>query len=171
MKKIIAVIYLLCLLDGCSSNDIMRNGKYVGHYKVGKPYKINKATYVPKEVDHYHQVGMASWYGDGFHGNKTANGERFNKHSLTAAHPTLPMPSIVRVTNLRNNKSVVVRVNDRGPFGPFFGRAKNRIIDLSEKAAEILGIKRMGVEKVSVQLLPKATAELHRSLKISNLKY
>lgn len=165
MKKIIALIFLLSLLASCTSNDMMRNGKYVGHYKVGKPYQINRATYFPKEVGHYHQVGMASWYGDGFHGNKTANGEKFNKHSLTAAHQTLPMPSVVRVTNLRNNKSVVVRVNDRGPF---VGRAKNRIIDLSEKAAEILGIKRMGVEKVSVQLLPKATAELHKALKISS---
>ncbi len=94
-------------------------------------------------------MGEASWYGPGFHGKSTANGERFDENDLTAAHPTLPMPSLVRVTNLQNGKSLIVRVNDRGPF------KSSRIIDLSKRSAQTLGIK--GVQKVRVQYLPEET--------------
>lgn len=125
------------------------NDWYKGHYKVGNKYNINNKTYKPKEVKNYTQVGMASWYGSrhNFHGKKTANGDIYNKHMLTAAHPTLPLPSLVKVTNLENKRSVIVLVNDRGPY------VKNRIIDLSEKAATILGMKKQGIAKVKVQYL------------------
>jgi rare lipoprotein A len=161
--KITLISLLLLTVTTCTSFDIQKKGKYVGHYKVGKPYKINKVRYFPKEVNVYDKTGLASWYGPGFHGKKTANGETFNQRSLTAAHPTLPLPSIVRVTNLSNNKSVIVRVNDRGPFAR---NKRNRIIDLSEKTAEVLDIKNKGVSRVRVKLLPNATKALHQQLKI-----
>ncbi len=118
-----------------------------GHYKVGKPYQIRGVWYRPKEDFAYDQVGVASWYGPGFHGKTTANGERFDETLLTAAHPTLQLPSIVRVTNLENGRSIIVRVNDRGPF---VGR---RIIDLSRRSAELLGFREQGVARVRVQVL------------------
>ncbi len=118
-----------------------------GYYKVGLPYKINGVWYVPKEDYTYDKTGIASWYGPKFHRKRTANGERFNKYDMTAAHPTLPMPSIVRVTNLENGKSVKVRINDRGPF------ARNRIIDLSKKAAQKLDMIGQGTARVRVQYL------------------
>lgn len=132
-----------------------KNVHYQGHYKVGKEYKIKGRTYKPKEDVNYSQIGAASWYGskDGFHGEKTANGDRYNKHLLTAAHRHLPLPCLVKVTNLGNNKSLIVMVNDRGPF------AKNRIIDVSEKAADVLGFKKQGVAKVKVQYMKKETQE------------
>ena len=89
-----------------------------GTYRVGKPYVVAGRTYVPEEDANYRAEGMASWYGDDFHGRLTANGEVFDMHSISAAHPTLPMPSYARVTNLTNKKSIVVRVNDRGPLPP-----------------------------------------------------
>ena len=161
--KITLISLLLIASSSCSSFDIEKNGRYVGHYKVGKPYKINRVKYYPKEVTTYDKTGLASWYGPGFHGKKTANGEVFNKRALTAAHRTLPLPSIVRVTNLSNNKSIVVRVSDRGPFAR---NKRNRIIDLSEKAAEILGMRDKGISKVRVKLLTNATKSLHQELKI-----
>lgn len=159
LKRILVIVALL-LLFGCSMSD----SKYQGHYKVGKAYKVKKITYKPQEVSHYDRIGVASWYGPGFHGKKTANGEVFNKRDLTAAHQTLPLPSVVRVINLQNKKSVIVRVTDRGPFmkkgeGP-------RIIDLSERAAEILDMKNSGLVRVRVKLLPKTTEELHKRLKL-----
>ena len=96
-----------------------------GVYRVGKPYTIAGREYVPQEDINYSAVGMASWYGDDFHGRYTANGEIFDMNSISAAHPTLPLPSYVRVTNLANHKSIVVRVNDRGPY------VGDRVIDLS----------------------------------------
>lgn len=130
--------------------------------KVGKPYTVDGKTYVPEPNTEYDEVGLASWYGPGFHGKATATGERFNKHDLTAAHPTLPMPSIVRVTNLVNGKSVVVRINDRGPF------KEGRIIDLSKSAAEEIGLKQMGVAQVRVQFLSKETEEYIAKLSPEN---
>ena len=100
----------------------------VGTYKVGKPYQIKGTWYYPKEDFEYEETGIASWYGRKFHGRKTANGERFDMNYLSAAHRTLPMPSIVRVTNLENGRKVVVRINDRGPY------VDGRIIDLSKGA-------------------------------------
>ncbi|MBL0849009.1 MAG: septal ring lytic transglycosylase RlpA family protein [Candidatus Liberibacter ctenarytainae] len=121
-----------------------------GYYLLGKPYQIRDRWYVPREYISYAAVGMASWYGTAFHGRLTANGEVYNTESLTAAHPTLPLPSYVRVTNLENGLSLIVRVNDRGPYH------NNRLIDLSSAAARILQIKEKGVAKVHVQYIKKA---------------
>src|SRR6201999_1415284 len=103
-----------------------------GTYRVGKPYTVAGRIYVPEEDVNYREEGLASWYGDDFHGRLTANGEVFDMGSLTAAHPTLPMPCYARVTNLSNGKSLIVRVNDRGPYHG------NRLIDVSNKAAQLL---------------------------------
>ncbi len=124
-----------------------------GVYKLGKPYKIAGRWYQPVFDPEYDEVGVASWYGRQFHGRRTANGETFDLDELTAAHPTLPLPSIVRVTNLANNRQIEVRVNDRGPF------AKGRIIDLSQEAARRLGFERQGTARVRVQFLRLADAE------------
>src|SRR6201984_3345754 len=124
-----------------------------GTYRVGKPYVVGGRVSVPEEDINYRQEGMASWYGDDFHGRLTANGEVFDMGSLTAAHPTLPMPSYARVTNLRNGKSLIVRVNDRGPYHG------NRLIDVSNKAAELLEFKGNGVAHVRVEYVGRAPLE------------
>ena len=124
-----------------------------GTYRVGKPYTVAGRVYVPEEDTSYQAEGMASWYGDDFHGRQTANGEVFDMGSLTAAHPTLPMPSYARVTNLRNGKSLIVRVNDRGPYHG------NRLIDVSNKAAELLDFKGNGVARVRVEYVGRAPLE------------
>src|SRR3979409_66244 len=124
-----------------------------GTYRVGKPYTVAGRVYVPEEDAEYREEGMASWYGDDFHGRLTANGEVFDMGSLTAAHPTLPMPSYARVTNLRNGKSLIVRVNDRGPYHG------NRLIDVSNKAAELLEFKGNGVARVRVEYVGRAPLE------------
>ncbi len=121
-----------------------------GRYHVGAPYKIRGKWYRPKEDANYSKVGTASWYGPNFHGRMTANGEIYDQNALSAAHPTLPLPSYARVTNLANKHSVVVRVNDRGPF------AHGRIIDLSARAADALGYRANGVAKVRVEYVGKA---------------
>lgn len=136
-----AVLAVSLALVGCAQD------KSVGKFRVGKAYDIKGKTYYPQESYTREQTGIASWYGPGFHGRKTANGERFDQNGLTAAHPTLQMPSLVRVTNLENGKTLVVRVNDRGPFH------SNRIIDLSKGAAEELGIIATGTANVRVQVL------------------
>jgi rare lipoprotein A len=124
-----------------------------GTYRVGKPYTVGGRVYVPEEDTEYREEGMASWYGDDFHGRLTANGEVFDMGSLTAAHPTLPMPCYARVTNLHNGKSVIVRVNDRGPYHG------NRLIDVSNKAAELLEFKGNGVARVRVEYVGRAPLE------------
>jgi rare lipoprotein A len=121
-----------------------------GIYKIGTPYQIMGSWYYPRENTNYDETGIASWYGPKFHGRRTANGEIFDMNLLTAAHPTLPMPVRARVTNLENGKSIIVRINDRGPF------AKDREIDLSRKAAEVLGFKDKGTTQVRVQYLGRA---------------
>ncbi|WP_417668566.1 septal ring lytic transglycosylase RlpA family protein [Roseibium sp.] len=121
-----------------------------GRYVVGKKYKIAGKWYYPKHEPNYKKTGLASWYGPTFHGRQTANGEIFDRNGLTAAHTTMPLPSYARVTNLANGKSMVVRVNDRGPFHG------NRVIDLSERVATLLGTKDKGVGKVKVEYLGKA---------------
>lgn len=121
-----------------------------GRYKVGSPYKIGGRWYTPREEPGYDRTGVASWYGDLFHGRYTANGEIFDMDALTAAHPTLPLPSYVRVTNLQNGRSLVLRVNDRGPY------AHDRIIDLSRQSAQALGYGRAGTARVRVQYLGAA---------------
>jgi rare lipoprotein A len=140
---------------------------YKGHAKLGKTYAIKDKEYTP-EVDHnYNQEGLASWYGDDFHCKKTANGESFNKWEMSAAHRTLPLPSVVRVTNLSNNKSIKVTVNDRGPFVD----DKNRIIDLSEGAASKLGFKHKGIEKVRVEYLHQESLNLVAKLELPEHVY
>src|SRR5947208_2913319 len=124
-----------------------------GTYRVGKPYTVAGRVYVPEEDPNYRAEGMASWYGDDFHGRLTANGEVFDMASLTAAHPTLPIPSYARVTNVRNGKSLIVRVNDRGPYHD------NRLIDVSNKAAELLEFKSNGVARVRVEYVGRAPLE------------
>ncbi|MBR1120997.1 septal ring lytic transglycosylase RlpA family protein [Bradyrhizobium lablabi] len=124
-----------------------------GTYRVGKPYTVAGRVYVPEEDPNYRAEGLASWYGDDFHGRLTANGEVFDMTSLTAAHPTLPIPSYARVTNMRNGKSLIVRVNDRGPYHG------NRLIDVSNKAAELLEFKHNGVAKVRVEYVGRAPLE------------
>ncbi len=119
-----------------------------GHRKVGKPYKVMGQWYYPlSSAAGYDQRGVASWYGRDFHGKKTANGETYDMHAMSAAHKTLPLPTMVRVTNLDNGRAIVVRVNDRGPF------VKSRIIDLSYAAARALGYDRRGTAHVRVQAL------------------
>ncbi|MFD2251015.1 rare lipoprotein A [Pseudochelatococcus lubricantis] len=133
---------------------VVTNGKVPkggGRAMVGKPYTVAGRKFTPRESDNYVAVGTASWYGSAFHGRKTANGEIFDKHSIAAAHPTLPLPSYVRVTNLSNNRSMVVRVNDRGPFHG------NRLIDLSRTAAEALDFHRQGTARVKVEYVGRAS--------------
>jgi rare lipoprotein A len=124
-----------------------------GTYRVGKPYVVAGRTYVPEEDPNYRAEGLASWYGDAFHGRLTANGEVFDMTSLTAAHPTLPLPSYARVTNLANGKSVIVRVNDRGPYHG------NRLIDVSNTAAKLLEFRDNGIGRVRVEYVGRAPLE------------
>ena len=114
-----------------------------GTYRVGKPYQVRGKWYEPAHMPGYRARGTASWYGDDFHGRKTANGEIYNMYALSAAHPTLPMPSYVRVTNTDNGRSLVVRINDRGPYH------SNRVIDLSKRAANLLGVNGLGNVELS----------------------
>jgi peptidoglycan lytic transglycosylase len=124
-----------------------------GVYKVGKPYRLNGRTYHPSDNPPYRSEGIASWYGPDFHGRLTANGEVFDMHSLSAAHPTMPMPSYARVTNLENGRSIIVRVNDRGPY------ARNRVIDLSIGAAKALRFYGKGLARVRVEYVGRAPLE------------
>jgi len=124
-----------------------------GQYLVGRPYTIAGRTYYPTENTHYSAVGYASWYGDAFHGRRTANGEVYDMRSLSAAHPTMPLPSYARVTNLANGYSMIVRVNDRGPY------SGGRIIDVSSLVADMLAIKATGTAKVKVDYVGAAPLE------------
>ena len=164
----LGIVFLACLavLASCSKTDVAkRDAKQVetpaepppaalGAYKVGKPYQIKNIWYYPRVNYSYDETGIASWYGPGFHGKLTANGEIYDQNAMTAAHRTLPMPSMVQVTNLGNGRSIRVRINDRGPF------AHGRIIDLSKKAAELLGFRRQGTAKVRVQILEAESRRL-----------
>ncbi len=123
-------------------------------YKVGKPYQIKGVWYYPQIDYGYVEEGVASWYGPGFHGQTTANGEIYDQNDMTAAHRTLPLPSIVRVTNLENGRSIKLRVNDRGPF------AQNRIIDLSRRGAQLLGFYNAGTARVRVEIDAEESRQL-----------
>ena len=154
MKSQIILLIPFFLLGCSEASFLVNSAKRIGTwgdepiYKIGTPYKINGKWYYPAVDYDYEEIGIASWYGPGFHGKKTANGEIFDQNKVSAAHRTLPMPSIVRVTNLGNGKVLPkVRVNDRGPF------AGNRIIDLSKKAAQELGFVNTGIAKVKVEIL------------------
>jgi rare lipoprotein A len=124
-----------------------------GYYKVGEPYRIAGKTYVPREEPHYSKVGVASWYGYDFHGRKTANGEIYDLNAVTAAHPTLPLPSYARVTNLDNGRSIMVRINDRGPF------VDDRIIDVSRTVARKLDFEHEGTADVRVEYIGPASLD------------
>jgi rare lipoprotein A len=124
-----------------------------GSYRVGAPYVVGGKTYVPEDNPHYRAEGVASWYGSDFHGRLTANGEVFDSQSLSGAHATLPLPSYVRVTNISNHKSVIVRINDRGPY------SGNRLIDVSERAASLLGFHGGGLAPVRVEYVGRAPIE------------
>lgn len=121
-----------------------------GVFKVGNPYKILGRWYHPKEDRNYDKRGIASWYGEDFHGRLTANGEVYDMFALTAAHPTMALPSYAEVTNIRNGRRLIVRVNDRGPY------KHDRIIDLSKKSAELLGLYRQGTSPVRVRYIGRA---------------
>ena len=126
----------------------------LGVYKIGKPYQIKGQWHYPAVDYQYRETGIASWYGPNFHGKPTANGGIFDMNKVSAAHRTLPMPSMVRVTNLENGRALNLLVNDRGPF------ARGRIIDLSRRAAELLGMKTQGTARVSVEILAEQSRNL-----------
>ncbi len=149
MLRLCSLLLALACLSACASHH-GGGGQYAsrGNYKVGAPYKVDGVTYVPQEEFNHVETGVASWYGPGFHGKSTANGETYDQQDHTAAHRTLQMPSVVRVTNLDNGRSTVVRVNDRGPY------ARSRIIDLSRAAAQDLDIVRNGTAHVRIDQLP-----------------
>ena len=126
--------------------------------KVGKEYEIAGVKYNPQQIEDYDVVGLASWYGEDFHGKLTANGEIFDMEELTAAHNTLPLPAMVEVTNLENGKKIIVRVNDRGPF------SGGRVIDLSKRSAELLGFDKQGTAKVRITLLKEITQQVASDL-------
>jgi rare lipoprotein A len=154
------VIAGLLLLAGCAGarrhapppveDHTVRVPANAGIYKVGNPYQIDNIWYYPREQPDYDETGIASWYGPDFYGKYTANGELYDGSQLTAAHRTLPMPVNVRVTNLDNGKSIIVRVNDRGPY------ARGRIIDLSRHAAELLDVVQSGTARVRVTYVSRA---------------
>ncbi len=167
--KVYSSLAALLLLAGCSSEpkefayknlpDEVKSIKADGGiYKVGTPYKVLGQSYTPREDYSYSETGIASWYGDDFHNKRTANGETYNMRAITAAHRTLPLPSIVKVTNLENGKSIIARVNDRGPY------VKNRIIDVSQKGAELLGYKNKGTARVKVEIMEKESRALKEAM-------
>ncbi len=133
-----------------------------GVFKVGQPYQVNGVYYYPSEDLTYNETGIASWYGPGFHTKDTANGEFYDENLLTAAHKTLPLPSIVEVTNLDNGRVIAVRVNDRGPF------VNNRLIDMSRRAAQLLGFEQAGTAKVRVKILVPETLQAQAIAKRGN---
>lgn len=140
---------------GRASPRVVTNGEPVprggGKYLVGRPYTIAGKKYVPQEMDKGQgQVGGASWYGDAFHGRRTANGEIYDMSALSAAHPTMPLPSYARVTNMKNNRSIMVRVNDRGPYHP------GRVLDVSKRVADALDFRRSGTAQIKVEYVGKA---------------
>lgn len=162
-RRFLCIALSFCFLSGCTETELLSHvvktlpnsaNEDAGSFKVGTPYKVNGKWYTPEESYDYEETGIASWYGPDFHGKRTANGEFFDKNELTAAHRTLQMPSFVRVTNLENGRSVVVRVNDRGPF------KRGRVMDVSAKAAELLGFKAKGTAKVKLQVLTEESKEL-----------
>lgn len=161
------LIGLLLPLAACGGTAPSRQSSAAnsGVLKIGNPYQIEGRTYYPEHDPSYEEVGVASWYGPGFHGKATANGGKFDQHAMTAAHRTLPLPSIVEVTNLENGRKVILTVNDRGPF------SKERIIDLSKAAAEKLGVIANGTAQVRVKYLPEESRRnIERAVASGELK-
>lgn len=170
MKRLFFVLILMLSfgLSGCAEIELASHlskeafpppPKSQGTFKVGTPYKVEGQRYYPKESYDLTETGIASWYGSDFHGRKTANGEFFDKNELTAAHRTLQMPSLVRVTNLENGRSLIVRVNDRGPY------KRGRVIDVSERASELLGFKQNGTAKVRLEVLKQESLRIAEAAK------
>lgn len=159
-----AAVALSVLLTGCAETNLASHyakqvtwpGEQVANstYKVGKPYQVGGDWYYPSEDFSKSETGVASWYGPTFHGKRTANGEIYDQNELTAAHRTLQMPSLVRVTNLENGRSIVVRINDRGPF------KKGRVIDVSKRSAELLGFIGQGTARVRLEVLEKESRKI-----------
>ncbi len=161
-----ALVFSMLMVSGCAETELashlvkqvphnpnartypVERADDVGAFKVGNSYKIAGKRYHPRETYSFEQTGKASWYGPNFHGKKTANGEIFDQNALTAAHRTLQMPSLIRVTNLDNGRSAILRVNDRGPF------SKGRVLDVSKGGAKALGFINQGTAHVKIQLLP-----------------
>ncbi|MFK7840348.1 MAG: septal ring lytic transglycosylase RlpA family protein [Bdellovibrionales bacterium] len=166
MLKRFIILLAVLLLPACAKTELASHAikkmslpipsseKPAGSFKVGRSYVIKGQRYTPRETYNFTQTGIASWYGPNFHGKQTANGEVFDKYELTAAHKTLQMPSIIRVTNLENGRSMIVRVNDRGPF------SKGRVLDLSERSAELLDFKHKGTARVKIEVLPQESRQV-----------
>jgi rare lipoprotein A len=159
--RLLSPLILALGLSACAETNFllhtakyMRSGPPGGVYKVGEPYQVNGVWYTPVVDYNYDETGIASWYGADFHGKATANGEIYDMNEVTAAHKTLPMPSLARVTNLENGRSLIVRVNDRGPFVP------GRIIDLSRRSAQLLGLEGKGTGRVRVQILAEESRQI-----------
>jgi rare lipoprotein A len=148
--------YFPSSIYGAASPKVVADNEPIPHgggtYMIGHPYTVAGRTYYPSER-RYAAIGLASWYGDAFHGRRTANGEVFDRNSISAAHPTMPLPSYARVTNLRNHYSMIVRVNDRGPFAP------GRIMDVSLRVAEMLDFRKNGTTKVKVEYIGPAALD------------
>src|SRR3954468_4233095 len=170
----LAMTLLVCAgLAGCAESTLVANGtkmatedqNHVPPYKLGKAYQIDGAWYYPKVDYDYNETGIASWYGPDFHGKSTANGEVYDQNALTAAHKTLPMPTLVRVTNLENGRSIEVRINDRGPF------VNNRIIDLTRRGAQLLGFENQGTARVKVQVMKEDSILLANKVGGAQLAY
>lgn len=154
--RLVSLVLSVFVVSACAETEfIISTAKRVSgpaeqaapEYKIGNPYQIQGTWYYPAEDYKYEETGIASWYGAQFHGRRTANGEVYDMNALTAAHRTLPMPSFVRVTNLENGRSLILKVNDRGPF------ARNRIIDISRRGAQLLGFHGAGTARVRVQIM------------------
>ena len=168
--QFLVVIVLVLLLGACAETQfVAQTVKHVskvdkksqssgGYYKIGNPYQIKDVWYYPKKDYEYDETGIGSWYGAKFHGRKTANGEIYDMNSISAAHRTLPMPSFVRVTNLENGRTMNIRLNDRGPY------AHGRILDLSRRAAQLLGFEKQGTARIRVRILANESRALARKL-------
>jgi rare lipoprotein A len=162
----LAICAIGLLVAGCAETTFVVNETKVAtqapaapqRYKVGQPYEIDGVWYYPAVNYDYDETGVASWYGPGFVGHMTASGEVYDDNDLTAAHKTLPMPTLVRVTNLENGRQIQLRINDRGPF------VNNRIIDLSRRAGQLLGLDVNGTARVRVQVMAEESRQLAMQL-------
>ena len=166
-RAIFVCLALSLVGGGCAESEFLASsvknlrtpsGGDYGTYKIGNPYQIDGVTYTPRVDYSYEETGVASWYGQQFHGNRTANGEPFDMNAISAAHRTLPLPSVVRVTNLENGRALNVRINDRGPF------ARGRIIDMSRRAAQLLGFEQKGTAMVRVEILAEESIAMARGM-------
>ncbi|MCF8473551.1 MAG: septal ring lytic transglycosylase RlpA family protein [Emcibacter sp.] len=162
MRFFFSVVFCLSLAACSTSRNIPNTSAPANPtFKIGNPYKVSGKIYRPQADPNYDKVGLASWYGQKFHGLRTANGDIFNMNDLTAAHTTLPMPSYVRVTNIENGRWLILKVNDRGPF------VGDRLIDVSRRAAQLLGFEKKGVTHVRVQAVKGPRGELPEQITAS----